>query len=74
MCNVTLNIFTGYTADMDQCRVDVMLIVDNSTRMRGDSSAITNIVNNIVSGLQLSENKTRVGVIAFNETYQWVVR
>ena len=65
--------FTGYTADTDQCRVDVILIVDNSTRMRNDSSAITNIVNNIVSGLQLSENKTRVGVISFNETYQWVV-
>ena len=72
-CYVEFIHMLQYTPGTDLPRVDVMLIIDNSMRMQENVSAINNFVDDLVSGFQLSDNKTRVGVIAFNKTYQWVV-
>jgi len=68
-----LHEFTGISPDMDKCRTDVMLVIDNRTSMRDNVSAINAFVNNVVSGLRLSDNNTRVGVISFNRSYQFAV-
>ena len=68
VCNTMLNVFTDYIPASYECRVDVILVIDSSVRMSvANNSEIINFIQNVVYGLQLSDNNTRIGFISFNE-------
>jgi uncharacterized protein with von Willebrand factor type A (vWA) domain len=50
-----------------ECLADVVLAIDRSGSMSGEYSTVLNFVKTIVSGFELSNNQTRVGIIVFND-------
>ncbi|KAK2187347.1 hypothetical protein NP493_169g05041 [Ridgeia piscesae] len=51
-----------------QCPADVIIVIDNSWSMHDSAKTMRTFVKNIVSSFQLSNNKTRIGVITFTTT------
>ena len=69
-----MNVFTVSPQGMNECKADVVLVIESSTRISGgNNTEIMNFVTNLVYGLQLSDNNARVGAISYNKGVQLVV-
>ena len=51
---------------MTKCPADVVLAIDRSGSMGNIYSTVLDFVKTIVSGFELTDTMTRVGVIVFN--------
>ena len=53
---------------MSKCPADVIFVIDRSGSMGSSYSTVLNFTKTIVSGFELSDNLTRVGVIVFDSS------
>ena len=51
-----------------ECPADILLIIDHSLSMSGFYTKVLDFAKKFVSSYELSDTKTRVGVVVFNDT------
>ena len=53
---------------VSECPADVIFVIDRSGSMSSTYSTVLNFAKTIVSGFELSDNLTRVGIIVFDRS------
>ena len=53
---------------MSKCPADVIFVIDRSGSMGSSYSTVLNFTKTIVSGFELSNDLTRVGIIVFDSS------